>query len=118
MQSKTLTLIITLCFIAPFGRSTYAKENSLDSPKIQRVLFLVSDDLKASALGCYGNTLCKTPNIDRLAKEGMVFENAYCQGLWCAPSRTSFMHSRYKGEGTTNLGQCFREAGGPNADFG
>ena len=108
MQSKTITLVISLCFITPFGRSTYAKENSSDSPKIQHVLFLVSDDLKASALGCYGNTQCKTPNIDRLAEKGMVFENAYCQGLWCAPSRTSFMHSRYKGEGTTNLGQCFR----------
>ncbi len=118
MQSKTITLVISLCFITPFGRSNYAKENSSDSPKIQHVLFLVSDDLKASALGCYGNTQCKTPNIDRLAEKGMVFENAYCQGLWCAPSRTSFMHSRYKGEGTTNLGQCFREAGWHSARVG
>ena len=118
MRPKILILVIALCFVTPFGRSNYAKENSSDSPKIQHVLFLVSDDLKASALGCYGNTLCKTPNIDRLAREGMVFENAYCQGLWCAPSRTSFMHSRYRGEGTTNLGQCFREAGWHSARVG
>ena len=111
MQTKILTLIIALCFVAPFACSNYAEADSSDTTKIQHVLFLVSDDLKASALGCYGNSLCKTPNIDRLAKEGMVFEHAYCQGLWCAP-RTSFMFSRYQGEGEINLGQCFREAGG------
>ena len=62
---------------------------------IKNVLFIISDDLKASVLGCYGDQVCKTPNIDKLAREGMVFERAYCQGLMCAPSRTSFMHSRY-----------------------
>lgn len=66
-------------------------------PKVRNVLLIVSDDLKASVLGCYGHKLCQTPNIDRLAKEGMVFERAYCQGLVCAPSRQSFMFSRYVG---------------------
>ena len=118
MQTKILTLIIALCFVTPFGCSNYAKADSSDTTKIQHVLFLVSDDLKASALGCYGNSLCKTPNIDRLAAEGMVFEHAYCQGLWCAPSRTSFMFSQYQGEGEINLGQCFREAGWHSARVG
>ena len=118
MRKKTLTLIITLCLVAPFGRGNSTKADSSDTTKIQHVLFLVSDDLKASALGCYGNSLCKTPNIDRLAAEGMVFEHAYCQGLWCAPSRTSFMFSRYQGEGEINLGQCFREAGWHSARVG
>ena len=118
MQTKILTLIIALCFVAPFGCSNSTKADSSDTPEIQHVLFLVSDDLKASALGCYGNSLCKTPNIDRLAAEGMVFEHAYCQGLWCAPSRTSFMFSRYQGEGEINLGQCFREAGWHSARVG
>ena len=118
MRTKILTLIIALCLVAPFGRSNSTKADSSDTPEIQNVLFLVSDDLKASALGCYGNSLCKTPNIDRLAAEGMVFEHAYCQGLWCAPSRTSFMFSRYQGEGEINLGQCFREAGWHSARVG
>lgn len=68
-----------------------------DTPagKIKNVLFLISDDLKASVLPAYGNGVCKTPNLDRLAKTGMVFERAYCQGLACAPSRPSFMRSIY-----------------------
>ena len=65
--------------------------------KVKNVLFLISDDLKASVLSCYGDKVCKTPNIDKLANNGMVFNRAYCQGTWCAPSRVSFMNSRYKG---------------------
>ena len=44
--------------------------------EIRNVLFLISDDLKASVLGCYGDKICKTPNIDKLAKNGMLFERA------------------------------------------
>ena len=68
-----------------------------EPPQVRNVLFIVSDDLKASVLGCYGDKLCKTPNLDRLAERGMVFDRAYCQGLVCAPSRQSFMFSRYVG---------------------
>ena len=67
------------------------------SGKTKNILFIVSDDLKASVLGCYGDKLCQTPNIDRLAERGVVFDRAYCQGLVCAPSRQSFMFSRYVG---------------------
>jgi iduronate 2-sulfatase len=70
---------------------------SAERPKIKNVLLIVSDDLKASVLGCYGDKLCKTPNIDRLAQRGMVFDRTYCQGLMCGPSRRSFMFSRYVG---------------------
>ena len=45
--------------------------------KTSNILLIVSDDLKADALGCYGNTLVQTPNIDRLAKMGVIYDNAY-----------------------------------------
>lgn len=86
--------------------------------KVKNVLFLVSDDLKASVLGCYGDALCETPNIDRLAAEGMVFERAYCQGTWCLPSRRSFMRSRYEGKKGATLGENFIEHGFTSARVG
>ena len=59
------------------------------------VLFIISDDLTATALSCYGNTVCKTPNIDRLASQGTRFTKAYRQGTYCGPSRASFMSGYY-----------------------
>ena len=59
------------------------------------VLFLISDDLTYTALSCYGNKVCKTPNIDRLAARGTRFTRAYCQGTYCGPSRASFMSGYY-----------------------
>jgi iduronate 2-sulfatase len=83
-------------------------------------LFIISDDLKASALPAYGNQVCKTPNIDRLAKSGMVFERAYCQGLACAPSRPSFMRSVYPRSRATapTIGEFLQQHGMHTARVG
>ena len=54
------------------------------------VLLIISDDLR-DTVGCYGNTMVKTPNIDRLAARGVRFERAYAQYPVCNPSRTSFL---------------------------
>ena len=59
------------------------------------VLFIISDDLTYTALSCYGNTVCQTPNIDRIAARGTRFTRAYCQGTYCGPSRASFMTGYY-----------------------
>jgi arylsulfatase A-like enzyme len=58
------------------------------------ILLIVSDDLTA-CLGSYGNDVCRTPNLDRLASEGVVFDRAYCQYPVCGPSRASFMSGLY-----------------------
>lgn len=58
------------------------------------VLLIVSDDLTA-CLGSYGNEVCQTPHLDRLAREGVRFERAYCQYPVCGPSRASFMSGLY-----------------------
>lgn len=54
------------------------------------ILFIAIDDLRPE-LGCYGEKLVKTPNIDRLAQEGLRFTRAYCQEAICGPSRASLM---------------------------
>ena len=86
--------------------------------KIKNVLFIISDDLKASTLGAYGDKVCKTPNIDKLAAEGMVFTRTYCQGTVCGPSRLSFMHSRYRGRAESNIGNHFIKNGYYSARVG
>ena len=54
------------------------------------VLFISVDDIN-NDLGVYGHPQVKSPNIDRLAKEGVTFEKAYCQMPWCSPSRSSML---------------------------
>jgi len=59
------------------------------------VLFIISDDLTSTALSCYGNEVCRTPNIDGLAAQGTRFTRAYCNATYCGPSRASFMSGYY-----------------------
>lgn len=58
--------------------------------KRPNVLFIAVDDLRPE-LGCYGSPIAITPNIDRLAARGLVFNRAYCQQAICGPSRASIM---------------------------
>jgi len=55
------------------------------------VLLIDIEDCTANAIGCYGNAMVKTPNLDRLAASGVRFERAYCQFPCCNPSRSSFL---------------------------
>jgi arylsulfatase len=59
------------------------------------VLWICTDQQRFDSLGCYGNPYVKTPNIDRLAENGFLFNNAFCQSPVCTPSRASFLTGRY-----------------------
>ena len=58
---------------------------------MSNVVFIMTDNQGAWTLGCYGNPDIRTPNIDRLAEEGIRFSNAYCVNSVCSPSRATFM---------------------------
>jgi arylsulfatase A-like enzyme len=66
-----------------------------DAPKAPNVLWICADDLAPYVCGAYGNTVVKTPNLDRLAGEGMRFDRAYCNSPVCTASRQSFLTGRY-----------------------
>ena len=74
------------------------------------VLLICVDDLKP-LLGCYGNAKVKSPNIDRLASRGLLFERAYCNQAVCAPSRNALLTgTRSTALGIYDLGTNFRQA--------
>src|SRR3546814_12508451 len=59
------------------------------------ILWVCTDQQRWDTLGCYGNDHVETPHLDRLAKQGVLFERAFCQSPVCTPSRASFLTGRY-----------------------
>ena len=77
----SIFLLISVCFI----NKTYSQNK-----RKPNILFIAVDDLKPE-LGCFGNKLIKTPNIDKLASKGSLFKQNYCQQAVCGPTRASIM---------------------------
>jgi iduronate 2-sulfatase len=86
MRTRLALTLATLCLFSSAATAADAKRPN--------VLFLMSDDLN-NMLGCYGDPLAKTPNIDRLAARGVRFDRAYCAFPLCGPSRNSLLTGLY-----------------------
>lgn len=122
MKYSTKTRFAFVVGIFTLGLFAHAAE---PAPKSPNILFIAVDDLRPE-LGCYGATYIKSPNFDRIAKVGMVFNHAYCQQAVCSPSRSSLMtgtrpdttkvwdlktHFRKALPGVVTLGQHFKDHG-------
>ncbi|WP_344980168.1 sulfatase [Compostibacter hankyongensis] len=59
------------------------------------ILWITTEGVPVNALSCYGSYLTRTPNIDRLAKEGLLFRNSFCNNALCAPSRATLLTGKY-----------------------
>lgn len=66
-----------------------------EQPHRPNIIFVLADDLGWSELGCYGNTFHETPNLDRLAKQGMRFTNAYAAAPVCSPYRAALLTGQH-----------------------
>jgi arylsulfatase A-like enzyme len=82
LKSLVLGCIIMLVWI----QNIHARPN---------VLFILTDDQRADALSCMGHAYLKTPHIDQLASEGLLFRNHYCTTSLCSPSRASILSGLY-----------------------
>ncbi|WP_111706194.1 sulfatase [Lutibacter citreus] len=88
-MKNLINLLPVLLLIIVFSCKP-ADNNKPTKTKKPNILFLAIDDLRPE-LGCYGSELALSPNIDKLASQGLQFDNAYCQQAICSPSRASIM---------------------------
>ena len=89
------TVLLTACGNPGERRVTNGSGSKLEAPNI---LFIMSDDHTSQAISAYGGMLgevCPTPNIDRLAEEGMLFSNCFVTNSICTPSRAAIMTGKY-----------------------
>ncbi|MEK6260605.1 MAG: sulfatase [Planctomycetota bacterium] len=102
MRLGSLVLIALVLFAMPVDRAR-GEQAARGKTARPNILFVLCDDLRWDCLGCAGHPQLKTPHIDRLAKEGVFFQNAFCTTSLCSPSRASILSGHYAhSHGVTN----------------
>ncbi|MFN0088519.1 MAG: sulfatase [Blastocatellia bacterium] len=91
MRRSTIPLLLAVLLVC----STISGAQTASVGRRPNIVFIMSDDHAAHAISAYGSRLIKTPNIDRLANEGMKFENAFVTNSICTPSRAVILTGKY-----------------------
>ena len=86
MRSTTSIMVIAIVLCVSLAKGADDRPN---------VILFIGDDISWNDYGCYGNSAARTPNIDRLAKDGLRFTEAYLTASSCSPSRSSIVTGRY-----------------------
>ncbi len=100
LYSRIIFAVIIICsFVACHDdeikeKDTLSHKRSIQDKAKPNVIFIIADDLNCD-IGAYGNSIIKTPHIDELSRQGVLFENAHNQYPLCGPSRASFMTGMY-----------------------
>jgi arylsulfatase A-like enzyme len=103
-------IILAGCFFGYFHRTgknspASVREKNQGKPNI---IFILADDLSFRDISCYGQKKFSTPNIDRIAHEGIIFTNAYSAQGECAPSRCGLLTGMHMGHATVRANESFR----------
>ena len=108
LQARKILCVATLLF--GFGIAFGQRNAPMSIENRKNVVMILVDDLKPT-LGCYGDSVAISPNVDRLAQRGVRFNNAYCNQAVCVASRYNIMlGSRSTSTGLFNFGVGFRDA--------
>jgi len=104
---------MSLALLGPAGRCVQASRRARRSGRKPNILVIMSDEHNVGVTGCYGNRIVQTPNLDKLARAGTVFENCYCNSPLCVPSRLSFTSGKY----ISRVGAWSNACWLPDADY-
>lgn len=94
---KLSTSILILCIITGFYSCTNQQHSEKTLNQKPNIIFILADDLGYGELGCYGQEKIETPNIDKLACEGMRFTQHYSGAPVCAPARGVLLTGKHSG---------------------
>jgi len=112
ISARTALRVAALGWLASSLVVASARATGAEKPRLSgtrpNVLFILADDLSYQDLSCYGQTRFQTPNLDRLAQEGLVFPHAYSGAPECAPSRASLMTGMHMGHCRVRLNASAR----------
>ncbi|MCL4157832.1 UNVERIFIED_CONTAM: hypothetical protein GTU68_020634, partial [Idotea baltica] len=88
---QKLIVLSLLAYLLFSCQASQKLSTSTQSNQTPNIIFILADDQGYGDLGCYGSTALKTPNLDRMATEGMLFTQAYVGSPVCAPTRCSLL---------------------------
>src|SRR4029453_5591721 len=110
-HSPGVTAMLRLLVALAITLSLHLPARAADAPRAPNIVLIIADDLGMHELGCYGQKLIKTPNIDKLAEGGMKFTHFYAGNAVCAPSRCALMTGKHMGHATIRDNRHFKKGG-------